>query len=78
MTLDVYAGLFADDLDEVARVLDAAYTRSEAILRPHPPQAASRPTPAQGLNTADLRVNPVPPAGLEPATYGLEGRCSIH
>ncbi len=78
MTLDVYAGLFADDLDEVARVLDAAYSESEAILRPNGPPAASPPSAGGAQQASDLRVNPVPPAGLEPATYGLEGRCSIH
>ncbi|WP_380166437.1 tyrosine-type recombinase/integrase [Jannaschia sp. R86511] len=49
MTLDVYAGLFADDLDEVARVLHVAYTTGEARLRPNPASVASRPPQPQGL-----------------------------
>ena len=78
MTLDVYAGLFADDLDEVARVLDEAYTASEARLRPNRVLGAAD-AGVEGVGPApDLRFHPVPPAGLEPATYGLEGRCSIH
>ena len=78
MTLDVYAGLFADDLDEVARVLDAAYTASEARLRPNPAPGAVTASLKEDRQDADLQFHPVPPAGLEPATYGLEGRCSIH
>ena len=40
MTLDVYAGLFGDDLDAVANSLDAAARRSSAdILRTTPAQA---------------------------------------
>lgn len=38
MTFDVSAGFFADDLDEVARVLDAVYTRSEARVSSSPPK----------------------------------------
>lgn len=46
MTLDVYAGLFGDDLDTVADSLDAAARRSGAdILRTFGPNAAVVPLP---------------------------------
>ena len=40
MTLDVYAGLFGDDLDAVADSLDAAARRSGADILRTPPAAA--------------------------------------
>lgn len=55
MTLDVYAGLFADDLDTVAERLDQAFAKlSEEHMRtnvpdPGPYQASIRPIPSQQL-----------------------------
>jgi len=40
MTLDVYAGLFGDDLDAVADSLDAAARRSGAAIQRTPPVGA--------------------------------------
>ena len=50
MTLDVYAGLFADDLDAVAERLDAAVTQRRAdsvadFLRTNGLQRSTRPLP---------------------------------
>lgn len=58
MTLDVYAGLFADDLDEVARVLDAAYTGSEARLRPNRVLAAQSTVDGNALHGPDAKIHP--------------------
>lgn len=67
MTLDVYAGLFGDDLDSVAHRLDALV-----------PQAATRPIP-RVIDLDTVRSNKPPvirpddsvgPVGLEPSTYG--------
>ena len=47
-----------------------------AALDPKSSASASSATPAFGvINSLYLKV--VRPAGFEPATYGLEGRCSI-
>jgi integrase len=47
MTLDIYAGLFSDDLDEVAEGLDRAKARSERGLSADwPPESSSESTPA--------------------------------
>ncbi|HET7477846.1 MAG TPA: tyrosine-type recombinase/integrase [Dermatophilaceae bacterium] len=49
MTLDVYAGLFGDDLDAVAESLDAAARRSNAdILRTSGPRLAVVPLQSSG------------------------------
>jgi len=79
MTLDVYAGLFGDDLDDLARRLDEAATSSRADqvrTRSASDDLNRLVPPAPQASDQDVRA--VPPAGLEPATYGLEGRCSIH
>ena len=48
MTLDVYAGLFGDDLETVADSLDAAARRSGAdILRTPPVEAPVTPLPTK-------------------------------
>ena len=53
MTLDVYAGLFGDDLDTVADSLDAAARRSGAdILRTLPSGADVVPLPTKRLSDA--------------------------
>ena len=53
MTLDVYAGLFGDDLDTVADSLDAAARRSGAdILRTYGTAADVVPMPTKRTNGA--------------------------
>ena len=51
MTLDVYADLFDEDLDDVAANLDAAIRSAAAPLRP---QASEAVPPANGQNTREL------------------------
>jgi len=60
MTLDVYAGLFADDLDSVAERLDAAATgrvlpESADFLRTRRLQTPQRPLPDNRERGRDLR-----------------------
>ena len=60
MTLDVYAGLFADDLDAVAERLDAAATgrvlpESADFLRTRRLQTPQRPLPENRERGRDLR-----------------------
>ena len=80
MTLDVYAGLFPDDLDAVADSLDALVPQRchTAVV---PPELERRETLGGGPKTAsDLRklsdLKLVGPVGLEPTTRGLKVRCS--
>jgi integrase len=55
MTLDVYAGLFADDLDAVADRLDEAVTRQSAdFLRTWGPPERVRPLPRDRDRGRDL------------------------
>jgi len=79
MTLDVYAGLFTDDMDAVAERLDAAVSQARADslrtaeglrLLPSVEETASQ--------AADLGKRVVGPVGLEPTTYGLKVRCSTN
>ncbi len=72
MTLDVYADLFEDDLDQVAA---ASTGRSVVLLRTQcgpraPARTLTRCVRAVG-STAELGVRVVGRAGLEPATEGL-------
>ena len=60
MTLDVYAGLFADDLDAVADRLDAAVTRRRAdsvadFLRTNSPPESREPQSRERERGRDLR-----------------------
>jgi len=60
MTLDVYAGLFADDLDAVAELLDAAVSarvlpQSADFLRTRSLQTPRRPLPDDRERGRDLR-----------------------
>jgi hypothetical protein len=80
MTLDVYAGLFPDDLGAVADSLDALVPQMchTAVV---PPELERRETLGAGPKTAselrklsDLKL--VGPVGLEPTTRGLKVRCS--
>ena len=56
MTLDVYAGLFSDDLDDVAaRLHDAATRRDVSKMGPAGPEDAQRPLPGDRERGRDLR-----------------------
>ena len=77
MTLDVYAGLFADDLDAVAEGLDKAWS---AMNADHVRTDAANGSPAQrvdqDLGSPDQGVLVEPPIGVEPMTYALRVRRS--
>jgi len=73
MTLDVYAGLFADDLDSVAERLDAAAAQSHAdSLRTGDVLSLVEAWSKKASQGSDLRKHMVGPVGLEPTTYGLK------
>lgn len=56
MTLDVYAGLFSDDLDDVAaRLHDAATRRGVSKMCPAGPGDVQRPLPGDRERGRDLR-----------------------
>jgi hypothetical protein len=79
MTLDVYAGLFTDDMDAVAELLDAAVSQARAdSLRTAEVLRLAPGTEAEGHRPSDLRKRVVGPVGLEPTTYGLKepSRCA--
>ena len=78
MTLDIYAGLFADNLDEVAERLNLAFTSLDSdqvrdlggwITMGN----RSCPTANAGGLAGGTRE---PPWGFEPQTYALRVRCS--
>jgi hypothetical protein len=79
MTLNVYASLFEDDLDDVSNRLDAALlAASAACMRPEPSGSDPRTAVADCPNISFPRTNAsAPPAGFEPATQGLGNLCSI-
>ena len=72
MTLDVYAGLFGDDLDAVVDSPDAAARRSGADICGH---RRLRRRTCRSARSAQIRPDQgrwmVGRAGLEPATGGL-------
>jgi hypothetical protein len=75
MTLDVYAGLFGDDLDSVANRLDSLvpqmrHEAQETIVDLAEVRAIKAPL--------TRRNTPVGPVGLEPTTYGLKVRSSAN
>ena len=79
MTLDVYAGLFADDLDSVAERLDAAAAQSRAdSLRTADVLSVAEARTKKALQGTGLRKCMVGPVGLEPTTYGLKVRSSTN
>ena len=67
MTLDVYAGLFGDDLDAVAALLDSHVPH----LRHSGEIEAAREGVQDAVEGADLRKRGVGQVGLEPTTDGL-------
>ena len=76
MTLDVYTGLFADDLDSVAERLDVAAALSRAdSLRTADVLTLAEARSKRALQGVDLRKRGVGRVGLEPTTYGLKGHC---
>ena len=79
MTLDVYAGLFADDLDAVADRLDRAFAKLNADhmrtkRRPDLSNQAALPLENPPEQATGLGLTPSePPRGVEPRTYALRG-----
>ena len=72
MTLDVYAGLFDDDLDTVADRLDAAAALARAdYLRTERSNDAACPSTWTAEVPPDLHRCCVGRVGLEPTTQGL-------
>jgi site-specific recombinase XerD len=79
MTLDVYAGLFTDDLDSVAERLDAAAAQSRAdSLRTADVLSLAEARTKKASQGADQHKRVVGPVGLEPTTYGLKVRSSTN
>ncbi len=78
MTLDRYADLFDDDLDDVADRLDALRAASRGrvadFLRTETPSEGS-PEPATEVNP---QVRGVETRGIEPLTPALQRRCSAN
>ena len=79
MTLDVYAGLFDDELDSIAERMeeDALRTRAD-WLRTGSGIVPLRPTSLATEDSSDLAKRMVGPVGLEPTTRGLKVRCSAN
>ena len=71
MSLDVYSGLFDDDLDAVAESLDAA-----ALLCPRCALSLGDPTTLSSLGPLTWAYGE-PPKGIEPLTYALRVRRSV-
>ncbi len=78
MTLDIYAGLFPDDLDSVAHALDR--TAAGLVGQTWDTEGSGEDRNRSGSvpQAADLRRRPVGPVGLEPTTSGLKVRCSTN
>jgi hypothetical protein len=77
MTLDIYAGLFADDLDAVADRLDRAFLKLNADQmrtkrRTRRPDQTELPfgEPARTGHWLGQTISE-PPRGIEPRTYAL-------
>ena len=74
MTLDVYAGLFGDDLDAVAASLDSLVRQ----VCDGGPESEDRDLGDSDEQASDLHTYVVGPVGLEPTTSGLKVRCSAN
>ena len=72
MTLDVYAGLFSDDLDDVADRMDSLVSQTCHTGENGDATSVDR----AGPQAPELHKRRVGPVGLEPTTYGLKVRCS--
>jgi hypothetical protein len=70
MTLDVYAGLFGDDLDSVAERLDSLVPQMRHEAQNEPVDLAAVRASKVPLTRRNTSVGPV---GLEPTTYGEVG-----
>jgi hypothetical protein len=75
MTLDVYAGLFADDLDGLADKLDILVSQACHAAEGSVVNLDAARAEKQGLTRQDDAVGPV---GLEPTTRGLKVRSSAN
>ena len=74
MTLDRYADLFDDDLDDVADLRAASRGRVADFLRTETPSEGS-PEPPTGVKP---QVREVETRGIEPLTPALQRRCSAN
>src|SRR3954453_13540336 len=78
MTLDRYADLFVDDLDDVADRVDAL----RAASREGVADFLRTETPSEGSPEPPVEVNPqvrgVETRGIEPLTPALQRRCSAN
>jgi site-specific recombinase XerD len=75
MTLDVYAGLFEDDLDSVADRLDALTPQRRHKAADNVVDRADARAKKPHLTRQNTLVGP---EGLEPSTYGLKVRSSAN
>ena len=72
MTLDVYSGLFDDDLTALAHRMDAAARAvEERVWAP-----CGRGLRPSDRRRANVHLSVVGPVGIEPTTRGLKVRCS--
>jgi hypothetical protein len=82
MTLDRYADLFDDDLDDVADRLDALRTASRGrvadFLRTEPVEHRSEDRLADTKAQVSTDVEGVETRGIEPLTPALQRRCSAN
>jgi DNA-binding ferritin-like protein len=82
MTLDRYADLFDDDLDEVADRLDALRATSRGriadLLRTEPAQRHARDSARAERPQVRRPVEGVETRGIEPLTPALQRRCSAN
>jgi hypothetical protein len=82
MTLDRYADLFDDDLDDVADRLDALRAASRGrvadFLRTETPPEGSPEPPTEVKPQVNLGVERVETRGIEPLTPALQRRCSAN
>jgi hypothetical protein len=82
MTLDCYADLFDDDLDEVADRLDALRAASRERVADHlrtgPAERGVADTHPAGEAGGQSPIGLVETRGIEPLTPALQRRCSAN